>query len=190
MLEVGINAVPDPELLEVLCDFYLETGARLNEPFRLTLFKVNLEDCTVKIGQKNDDEEWTPVTPSTLARVLDLATARGMTPADPWVFRNTRGQRISKAQMERFWREVKNRLPFAAEMDAATHCFRKTMATLIERDFGLATSEALLRHKDQPVALLYPKAGIRDVATALAALTREPHPLARGRWAATPTKQP
>ena len=182
VLTVGIDAASDPELVEVLCDFYLETGARLNEAFRLTHYKVNVEDCLVKIGQKNDEEQWVPISPSTLARILDLAQQRGMSAADPWVFRNRRGQRASKAHMDKFWQEVKARLPFAAEMDAATHCFRKTMATLIEREFGVATSEAFLRHRHVPVSLLYPKASLTDVATALAALTREPHPRARGRW--------
>lgn len=179
VVRTGVNAVPDPELLQLLCDFYVETGARLNEAFALTMFKADLDDATVTIGQKNDEQQTVPISPTTLAAILDLAKRRGMTPADPWIFRNRRGQRAGKAQMERFWREVKDRLPFAAKMDAATHCFRKTTATMIERSFGVATSEAFLRHAYVPISVHYPRADIRDVAKALAVLTGEPHPLAK-----------
>ena len=62
---------------------------------------------------------------------------------------------------------------------------RHTILTWIERNFGFAVAEAYAGHEDngrgsQSMGAMatYVRAGLPEVATALAALTGEPHPLA------------
>ena len=62
---------------------------------------------------------------------------------------------------------------------------RHTILTWVERNFGFAVAEAYAGHEDngrgsRPMGAMatYVRAGLPEVATALAALTGEPHPLA------------
>ena len=62
---------------------------------------------------------------------------------------------------------------------------RHTILTWVERNFGFAVAEAYAGHENsgrgaRPMGAMatYVRAGLPEVATALAALTGEPHPLA------------
>jgi len=62
---------------------------------------------------------------------------------------------------------------------------RHTILTWVERNFGFAVAEAYAGHEDNGrgarsmgAMATYVRAGLPEVATALAALTGEPHPLA------------
>ena len=61
----------------------------------------------------------------------------------------------------------------------ATHWLRHTTLTWVERNFGFAIAHAYAGHNDatDSATITYVTATIHDVATALAALTSEPHPL-------------
>jgi integrase/recombinase XerC len=59
----------------------------------------------------------------------------------------------------------------------------------VERNFGFAVAHAYAGHTDGrddrvSVTTTYVRATLTEVATALAALTGEPHPLAAERWSA------
>lgn len=64
-----------------------------------------------------------------------------------------------------------------------THWLRHTTLTWVERNFSYAIARAYAGHFEHSgevgATVTYVKAGIHEVATALAALTGEPHPLAR-----------
>ena len=62
---------------------------------------------------------------------------------------------------------------------------RHIILTWVERNFGLAVAEAYAGHEDNRrgaramgAMATYVRAGLPEVATALAVLTGEPHPLA------------
>ena len=59
---------------------------------------------------------------------------------------------------------------------------RHTVLTWVERNFGFAVAQAYAGHEDHGrggrAMATYIRAGIPEVATALAVLTGEPHPLA------------
>ena len=74
-------------------------------------------------------------------------------------------------------------LPCVAAQQVSTHWLRYTTLTWVERNLGYAIARAYAGHADGRGATVgttatYVRAGIREVATALAALTGEPHPLA------------
>ena len=67
----------------------------------------------------------------------------------------------------------------------STHWIRHTILTWVERRFGFAVAEAYAGHREtsrgaraMAATGTYVRAGLPEVATALAVLTGEPHPLA------------
>ena len=64
------------------------------------------------------------------------------------------------------------------------HWIRHTTLTWVERHFGFATAQAYAGHEDHgrggKAMATYVRAGLPEVAAALAALTGEGHPLVRG----------
>ena len=66
----------------------------------------------------------------------------------------------------------------------STHWIRHTTLTWVERNFGFAVAHAYAGHTDGggdtgTATSTYVRATLTEVATALAALTGEPHPLAQ-----------
>lgn len=71
-------------------------------------------------------------------------------------------------------------LPWVATQQISTHWLRHTTLTWVERHFGYAIARAYAGHtrnSDAGSTTTYIRADLHEVATALAALTREPHPL-------------
>lgn len=119
-----------------------------------------------------------PVPLSLIIALYEFALARGAGAADDRIFRNRRGQAVSKQVHETIWRHVRDQLAFAAAMDAATHCLRKTAGTAVERHTGVAVSDAFLRHTAPTLNGVYTGAALEEVATTVSDLTGETHPLA------------
>jgi hypothetical protein len=75
-----------------------------------------------------------------------------------------------------------DQLPWVATQQVSTHWIRHTILTWVERNFGFAVAQAYAGHEDHgrggQAMATYIRAGLPEVATALAALTGEPHPLA------------
>lgn len=72
-----------------------------------------------------------------------------------------------------------------ATQQVSTHWLRHTTLTWVERHFGYAVARAYAGHTDSgsdPGATnTYIRANLTEIATALAALTGEQHPLASAR---------
>ena len=76
-------------------------------------------------------------------------------------------------------------LPWVRTQQISMHWIRHTILTWVERQFGFAVAQAYAGHEDRgrgvrsmAAMATYVRAGLPEVATALAALTGEPHPLA------------
>ena len=75
-------------------------------------------------------------------------------------------------------------LPWVATQQVSTHWLRHTTLTWVERNFGYAVARAYAGHNgkgDAGTTFTYVRADLQEIATALAALTGEPHPLATDR---------
>ena len=72
------------------------------------------------------------------------------------------------------------RLPWVAAQGVSTHWLRHTTLTWVERHFGYGVARAYAGHTDSRGAATttYIKADLQAVATALAAMTGQPHPVA------------
>jgi len=73
-----------------------------------------------------------------------------------------------------------DRLPWVAAQGISTHWLRHTTLTWVERHHGYGIARAYAGHTDNtgPATTTYIKASLQEVATALAAMTGQPHPLA------------
>jgi integrase len=78
------------------------------------------------------------------------------------------------------WHRIGEHLPWAAAQGISTHWLRHTTLTWVERHFGYGIARAYAGHTDTTGAATttYIKADLQAVATALAAMTGQPHPLA------------
>jgi hypothetical protein len=70
--------------------------------------------------------------------------------------------------------------PWVAAQGISTHWLRHTTLTWVERHYGYGIARAYAGHTDStgPATTTYIKATLPEVATALAAMTGQPDPLA------------
>ena len=102
-----------------------------------------------------------------------------MLPADS-LLRYRNGRPLSSRRYDQGWKRLGQRLPWVAAQSVSTHWLRHTTLTWVERNFGYGIARAYAGHTDStgPATTTYIKADLQAVATALAALTGRPHPLA------------
>jgi integrase len=111
------------------------------------------------------------------------AQVRGAVEEESRVFRFDNGNPLTKKRYETLWKRVGANVRSAQVLGVSTHWLRHTTLTWVERNFGVAVARAYAGHAEptsnhQGVTHVYVKATLTEVATALQALTQEPHPLA------------
>ena len=86
------------------------------------------------------------------------------------------GGQLTSRRYDRLWKRIGEQLPWVAAQGISTHWLRHTTLTWVERHFGYGIARAYAGHTDSvgPATTTY----IKAVATALAAMTARPHPLA------------
>jgi integrase len=91
------------------------------------------------------------------------------------------GQPLTSRRYDHLWKRLGERLPWVAAQGISTHWLRHTTLTWVERHYGYAVARAYAGHTDStgPATTTYVKASLQEVATALAAMTGKPHPLAQ-----------
>jgi integrase len=104
-------------------------------------------------------------------------------PVNGRLLRYRDGRQITARRYDGLWVRIGKEVPWAYTQDVSTHWLRHTTLTWVERNFGFAVAHAYAGHTDGrddrvSVTTTYVRATLPEVATALAALTGEPHPLA------------
>jgi integrase len=121
---------------------------------------------------------------------LDLAThldeharRRGAVLPTDALLRYRGGQAITSRRYDHLWKRIGEQLPWVTAQGVSTHWLRHTTLTWVERHFGYGTARAYAGHTDSTgsATTIYIKADLYAVATALSALTCQPHPLAETR---------
>jgi integrase/recombinase XerC len=94
---------------------------------------------------------------------------------------------ITSRRYDYLWERLGEHLPWVKTQQVSTHWIRHTILTWVERRFGFAIAQAYAGHQNAAQGAramsstgTYVRAGLPEVATALAVLTGEPHPLAPG----------
>ncbi len=109
--------------------------------------------------------------------------------ADAAVFRTRSGSPITDRRYDRLFARVRRHLGWDHRIPLTAHVLRHTAITRVGRIAGYPVAQAFAGHAPPTVTGRYLHATLADVATAVAALTGEPHPLAhseaRGRQRCT-----
>jgi integrase len=173
----------DPELDTLLLRLHTESACRTGGALALRPRDLNEDQCLIYLREKDGTARWQPVSRSLMTALFDHAEARGAA-GDPGgqLLRYRNGNPISHRRYDHLWARLGRYLPWITTLNVSAHWIRHTTLTWVERNFGFAIAHAYAGHFDEGdnknATMTYVKAAVHDVATALSALTGEPHPLA------------
>ncbi len=169
----------DPDLDLLLVRFHLESGARREGALNLRLGDLDPRRSTALLREKFGLEREQPIPPSLVAALEAHARSRGASGGQAPVFRIKRGDPITRRRYNTLFDHAQAVLPWTARTPVTAHALRHTAGAAIERIGGYSVAEAFLGHAPSSVTGIYSRARLDEVATAVAALTGEPHPLAQ-----------
>lgn len=122
---------------------------------------------------------WQPVSPTLMRHLQSHAEQRGAEGGQLLRYRSA--EPITARRYDHLWHRLGQHLQWVATQQISTHWLRHTMLTWVERHFGYAVARAYAGHTDSggdATTTTYIRATLTEIATALAALTNEEHPLA------------
>jgi integrase len=169
----------DPALDALLLRLHTETACRRGGALALRIADVDAERGLILLREKGETMRWQPVSLQLATHLLNHARSRGARTPQGQVLRYHDGRPLTGRRYDVLWVRIGRRLPWVAAQGITTHWLRHTTLTWVERHFGYATARAYAGHTDKtgPATTTYIKADLREVGTALAALTGLPHPL-------------
>jgi integrase/recombinase XerC len=182
---VAASTGNDPALDSLILRLHMETACRRGGALTLTPDDLDPEQCLIRLHEKGETIRWQPVSPTLMTHLLRHAETRGGLDSGERVLRYTDGQPITARRYDYLWDRLGEHLPWVKTQHVSMHWIRHTILTWVERHFGFAVAQAYAGHEDSTHGAramgptgTYVRAGLPEVATALAALTAEPHPLA------------
>jgi len=169
----------DTPLDSLLVRLHLETACRRGGALGLRLCDLDVMYCRIQLREKGGTLRWQPVSPTLTAALQAHANARGARTAGDALLRSRNHGPLSSRRYDTLWARVRRLLPWADQLGVSTHWLRHTTLTWVERNFGYAVAHSYAGHShDKGTTLIYTRGTPLDVATALSAMTGEPHPLA------------
>jgi integrase len=178
--EVARTSGNDAILDALLLRLHTETACRRGGALALRRIDLDSDQGLVRLREKGETLRWQPISLDLAAHLVDHADNRGtVAPADR-LLRYRDGRALTSRRYDHLWKRIGDRLPWVAAQGISTHWLRHTTLTWVERNFGYGIARAYAGHTDKtgPATTTYIKADLQAVATALAALTGQPHPLA------------
>lgn len=207
---VAVVTSDDPELDSLILRLHIETACRLEGALNLRLQDLDPTQCLIRLREKGDKERWQPVSPTLMAGLLRHYHERISLPgatrpksrngrrvsaaAHQRLLRYSYGPPISKRRYDTLWARIGTELEVVAIQGITTHWLRHTTLRWVERNFGYSVAKAFAGHAHTHglgATTVYTRAGIEEIAEALAGLTGEPHPLPLGQVCnGTPLTEP
>ncbi|MFE9751694.1 tyrosine-type recombinase/integrase [Saccharothrix saharensis] len=181
--EAAATTGDDPALDALLIRFHVETAARRGGALALELGGLDQEQCLVLLHEKGEQRRWQPVSPTLMTHLVDHAYHRGAREPTSKVLRYHNGKPLTYRRYDGLWDRLRDHVEPVRTQNISTHWLRHTTLKWVERNFGEAVARAYAGHRPsgdaKPGAIaVYTKADLEEIATALAVLTGEPHPLA------------
>ncbi|GIF07321.1 tyrosine-type recombinase/integrase [Actinoplanes siamensis] len=171
----------DPELDTLILRFHIETACRRGGLLGLRPMDLDVEQCLVLLREKGETFRWQPISPTLMTFLRQHAQERG-SPQSGTLLRYRNGKPVGRRRYDYLFTRVGELLPWARTQMISAHWLRHTTLTWVERVYGYAVALAYAGHAETPsdagTTARYVKATLQEVATALAGLTGEPHPLA------------
>jgi integrase len=124
---------------------------------------------------------WQPISPTLTRALAEHRTHRGTgRPSPARLLRYHDGDPLTTRRYDHLWERLGQHLPWVAAQNISIHWIRHTTLTWVERNYGHGIARAYAGHTSKDDATsVYTKANLTEVATALSALTSEPHPHAQ-----------
>jgi integrase len=171
----------DVALDALLLRLHLETACRRGGALGLRLGDLDLDLCLVLLREKGGTHRWQPVSPTLATALWRHAHTRGATHPEDQLLRTRRSRPITRSHYDALWKRIRTALPWAARQQVSTHWLRHTTLTWVESHYGYGIARDFAGHTDRQGAstTTYIRATVEETATALAAMTGEPHPLAK-----------
>jgi len=178
----GNDVILDALLLRL----HTETACRRGGALRLRLMDLDAERGLLLLREKGGTQRWQPISLDLATSLADHAACRGAVLPNDALLRFRHGGALTSRRYDHLWCRLGQQLPWVAAQGISTHWLRHTTLTWVERHFGHGIARAYAGHTDSvgPATTTYIKADLQAVATALAAMTGQPHPLATSpSWA-------
>jgi integrase/recombinase XerC len=179
--QVAATTGNDPELDTLLLRLHTETACRRGGALALRPLDLDPDQCLTRLREKGETVRWQPVSPTLMGRLV-LHGQERHAPREGQLLRYASGQPVTSRRYDHLWARIGQHLPWVAVQQISTHWLRHTTLTWVERNFGYGIARAYAGHTDSGgetgATSTYVRASLHEVATALAALTGEPHPLA------------
>ena len=169
----------DPALDTLLLRLHTETACRRGGALSLRPSDLDTEQCLILLHEKGGTTRWQPVSPTLMHHLLAHNEERGNGSREQ-LLRYRNRQPITARRYDHLWSRLGKHLPWVATQQISTHWLRHTTLTWVERHFGYAVARAYAGHtgkNDAGSTTTYIRADLQEVASALAMLTGEPHPL-------------
>lgn len=171
----------DPDLDLLVIRFHLESGARRQGALNLRRRDLDTTRATVWLREKDDTEREQPVSPSLVALLArHLADRAPGSDEDDAVLRTCHGP-MSARRYDTIFRRARTTLGWSDRTPVSAHVLRHTAITAVGRLAGYPVAQAFAGHTPPSVTGRYLHASLADIAAAIATLTGEPHPLAKGQ---------
>jgi integrase/recombinase XerC len=157
-------------------------ASKVDKPRRLPSTRRALSDA--ELAEVNQVAASTGDDPELDALILRLHTETACRRAGALALRPRDGHQITARRYDGLWVRIGREVPWVYTQDVSTHWLRYTTLTWVERNFGFAIAHAYAGHTDSAddrgvsVTSTYVRGTLPEIATVLAALTGEPHPLA------------
>ncbi len=181
LMHVASTTGNDPALDALLLRLHIETACRRGGALGLRLVDVDEQQCLVLLREKGETQRWQPVSPTLVAHLVAHVAHRGGDHGGP-ILRYANGKPITKSRYGYLWQRLGKHLAWVRAQQVSAHWLRHTTLTWVERNFGYAVARAFAGHssaRDAGTTTTYVRASVEEVATAVSALTKEPHPLAQ-----------
>jgi integrase/recombinase XerC len=181
LVEAASTTGNDPELDALLLRLHIETACRRGGALGLRPRDLDVQQCLILLREKGGTFRWQPISPTLMTYLRRHATERGATD-EAQLLRYWDGRLVTRRRYDYLWGRLGKILPWVAVQQVSAHWLRHTTLTWVERVFGYGVALAYAGHAETPndagTTARYVKATLEEVATALSALTGEPHPLA------------
>jgi integrase/recombinase XerC len=180
--QVAASTGDDPELDALILRLHTETACRRAGALALRPRDLDRSRCVIMLREKGETFRWQPVSPTLMAALVQHAEERHA-PVNGRLLRYQDGHQITGRRYDGLWVRIGKEVSWVYTQDVSTHWLRHTTLTWVERNYGFAIAHAYAGHNDGKedrvsVTTTYVRGTLAEVATALAALTGEPHPLA------------
>lgn len=164
----------------LLLRLHVESACRRGGALALSMNDLDETLCSLRLREKGGTVRMQPISRTLCSALLTHARCRGAVSPTDQLLRYANHSPLTSRRYDHLWSRVRTALPWAAKLGVSTHWLRHTTLTWVERNYGYRIARAYAGHTDTKggSTLTYIKGVPSEVATALSALTGEPHPLA------------